>query len=102
MITNRAVEVSRNCQSGFSRHASSNKIDIETTFQLITFNEDSSSVKIGLCEVRHDTAIDIARAVIDFRRRPLTFHLPDGPACLNLPLKAAPGDELHMITEENV
>jgi acetate kinase len=67
---------------------------------LITFNAGSSSVKIGLFEVRHGKAIGVGRAVIDFRRRPLTFHLTAGPTCFDLTLEAAPGDELYSVIEE--
>ncbi|GAC1043191.1 acetate/propionate family kinase [Rhizobium sp. No.120] len=67
---------------------------------LITFNAGSSSVKIGLFEVHHAKAIGVGRAAIDFRRRPLTFHLSGGPTRLDLTLEAAPGDELHAVIEE--
>jgi acetate kinase len=67
---------------------------------LLTFNAGSSTVKIGLFETKADKARRIGKGLIDFRRRPLTFHLTDGPAAFDRSLQTDAGEQLHEVVDE--
>lgn len=71
-----------------------------TTQMLLTFNAGSSTVKIGLFLVEAGKATRIGKGVIDFRERPLVFHLTEGPENFEVPLKADGQDVLHDVLEE--
>lgn len=56
---------------------------------LLTFNAGSSTVKIGLFEIRADRPQRIASGMIDFRASPLTFRLTHGSRKVTVPLKSS-------------
>jgi len=67
---------------------------------LLTFNAGSSTVKIGLF-LREGTSVRrIGKGMIDFRHKPLTFHLVEGPEVFDVPLEAEAGDVLHEVLDE--
>jgi acetate kinase len=67
---------------------------------LLTFNAGSSTVKIGLFEIIGEGPVRIARGVIDFRQKPLSFRITEGPKQLNIELDARPGEDLSGIVSE--
>lgn len=67
---------------------------------LLTFNAGSSTVKIGLFRRDGDKAQRIGKGMIDFRHKPLTFHLVEGPEVFDVPLEAEGGDVLHEVLDE--
>lgn len=67
---------------------------------LLTFNAGSSTVKIGLFLREGGKARRIGKGMIDFRHRPLTFHLVEGPEIFDVPLEAEGGDVLHEVLDE--
>jgi len=69
---------------------------------LMTFNAGSSSVKIGLFEMKAAGLEKIAHALIDFRRSPLTFHLVEGRAVFDVVLKADHADHLVDVMSETL
>lgn len=67
---------------------------------LLTFNAGSSTVKIGLFLREDGKARRIGKGMIDFRHKPLTFHLVEGPETFDVPLEAEGGDVLHEVLDE--
>ncbi|MFN7008575.1 MAG: acetate/propionate family kinase [Allorhizobium sp.] len=67
---------------------------------LLTFNAGSSTVKIGLFRREGGKAQRIGKGMIDFRHKPLTFHLVEGPEVFDVPLEAEGGDVLHEVLDE--
>ncbi len=67
---------------------------------LLTFNAGSSTVKIGLFRREDGHAYRIGKGMIDFRHKPLTFHLVEGPETFDVPLEAEGGDVLHEVLDE--
>lgn len=67
---------------------------------LLTFNAGSSTVKIGVFVHESGRARRIGKGMIDFRHRPLTFHLVEGPQVFDVPLHAESDDLLHSVLEE--
>lgn len=67
---------------------------------LLTFNAGSSTVKVGLFRRDGDKAQRIGKGMIDFRHKPLTFHLVEGPEVFDVPLEAEGGDVLHEVLDE--
>ena len=67
---------------------------------LLTFNTGSSSLKIGLFEWDAHGARRIGKGLVDFSRRPLTFHLTEGPAVFDLRLHAEGGEDLRDVIAE--
>ncbi|MBB5577724.1 MULTISPECIES: acetate/propionate family kinase [Rhizobium] len=67
---------------------------------LLTFNAGSSTVKIGVFEIRAGKADRIGKGLIDFRRRPLTFHLTEGPAAFDRSLQTDADEQLHEVVDE--
>lgn len=67
---------------------------------LLTFNAGSSTVKIGLFRREAGAARRIGKGMIDFRQKPLTFHLVEGPDTFDVALDAEGGDLLHEVLEE--
>lgn len=67
---------------------------------LLTFNAGSSTVKIGLFLREGGKARRVGKGMIDFRHKPLTFHLVEGPEIFDVPLEAEAGDVLHEVLEE--
>lgn len=67
---------------------------------LLTFNAGSSTVKIGLFRREDGHARRIGKGMIDFRHKPLTFHLVEGPETFDVPLEAEGGDLLHEVLDE--
>lgn len=67
---------------------------------LLTFNAGSSTVKIGLFLREDGKARRIGKGMIDFRHKPLTFHLVEGPETFDVPLEAGGGDVLHDVLDE--
>lgn len=67
---------------------------------LLTFNAGSSTVKIGLFRREDGHARRIGKGMIDFRHKPLTFHLVEGPETFDVPLEAEGGDMLHEVLDE--
>ncbi len=67
---------------------------------LLTFNAGSSTVKIGLFRREDGHACRIGKGMIDFRHKPLTFHLVEGPETFDVPLEAEGGDLLHEVLDE--
>lgn len=67
---------------------------------LLTFNAGSSTVKIGLFLREDGKARRIGKGMIDFRHKPLTFHLVEGPEVFDVPLEAEGGDVLHEVLDE--
>ncbi|WP_168600951.1 acetate/propionate family kinase [Rhizobium sp. SG741] len=67
---------------------------------LLTFNTGSSSLKIGLFEWDAQGARRIGKGLVDFSRRPLTFHLTEGPAVFDLRLHAEGGEDLRDVIAE--
>lgn len=67
---------------------------------LLTFNAGSSTVKIGLFRREDGRARRIGKGMIDFRHKPLTFHLVAGPEVFDVPLEAEGGDVLHEVLDE--
>lgn len=67
---------------------------------LLTFNAGSSTIKIGVFRCEADSALRIGKGVIDLGRRPLSFRLTEGPATLDVRLRAEGGEDLrHVIAE---
>lgn len=71
-----------------------------TSKLLLTFNAGSSTVKIGLFSVEANRARRIGRGIIDFRERPLIFHLTEGPENFEVPLTSDGQDVLHDVLDE--
>jgi len=71
-----------------------------TSKMLLTFNAGSSTVKIGLFAVEADKATRVGKGIIDFRERPLVFHLMEGPEDFEVPLTSDGQDVLHDVLEE--
>lgn len=71
-----------------------------TSDLLLTFNAGSSTVKIGIFETQHGRARRIGKAAIDFRRKPLTFHLTEGPQTFDVKLKADGEEHLDDVLTE--
>ncbi|CAH1653643.1 acetate/propionate family kinase [Chelatococcus asaccharovorans] len=67
---------------------------------LLTFNAGSSTVKIGLFRRAGGRCERIGKGTIDFRRKPLTFHLTEGPATADVTLAAAPDGALQEVLGE--
>ncbi|WP_108659174.1 acetate/propionate family kinase [Acuticoccus kandeliae] len=67
---------------------------------LLTFNAGSSTVKVGLFEMHGDSVARIAKGVLDFRAKPVRFHVVEGPATFDVPLEAEPGEGLAEIMDE--
>lgn len=67
---------------------------------LISFNTGSSSIKLGLFELRGASAVRVAAGAIDFRKHPLRFHLTEGPAVFDVELKAHGADDLSEVIKE--
>jgi len=67
---------------------------------LLTFNAGSSSIKIGLFELSDGYPRRIAKAVIDLRKRPPTFHLASESASFDASLSAQVSEDLHDILVE--
>jgi acetate kinase len=68
---------------------------------LLTFNAGSSTVKMGLFEIDGDQTRRIGTGLIDFRRRPLSFQLTEGPAVFDVPLKAEANEDLRDVISES-
>lgn len=69
---------------------------------LMTFNAGSSSVKIGLFAIANERLDKVAHALIDFRRKPLRFHLVEGQAVFDVELKADPAEHLTGVLAETL
>lgn len=67
---------------------------------LLTFNPGSSSVKIGLFEIEGHGTRQLAKGVIDFRKRPLAFRVTEGPSTFDAELEAHEGDDLTSVLRE--
>ncbi|MGQ4274520.1 acetate/propionate family kinase [Terrihabitans sp. B22-R8] len=67
---------------------------------LMTFNAGSSTLKLGLFEVREGQASRIGKGMIDLRSSPLVLHLTEGPRVEDLTLKAAITEDLHEMLDE--
>ncbi|MGY5808071.1 acetate/propionate family kinase [Rhizobium sp. LEGMi198b] len=67
---------------------------------LLTFNAGSSTVKIGVFEVREDKACRVGKGQIDFRLQPLAFHLTAGRATFDRSLQTDAVEHLHEVVEE--
>lgn len=67
---------------------------------VITFNAGSSSVKIGLFTVGENGPTLTARAVIDFRKTPLGFHITEGPQTFEVDFEAEASDDLTDVMAE--
>ncbi|MBS7706972.1 acetate/propionate family kinase [Chelatococcus asaccharovorans] len=67
---------------------------------LLTFNAGSSTVKIGLFRRAGGRCERIGKGTIDFRRKPLTFHLTEGPATADVTLAASPDGALQEVLGE--
>ncbi|MCF3936724.1 acetate/propionate family kinase [Acuticoccus sp. M5D2P5] len=67
---------------------------------LLTFNAGSSTVKIGLFETRRGHARRIAKGVLDFRAKPIGFHVVEGPAVFDVHLEAEAGSDLAAVMDE--
>ena len=67
---------------------------------LLTFNAGSSTVKIGLFRRVGGRCERIGKGTIDFRRKPLTFHLTEGPETADVTLAAAPDGALQEVLGE--
>lgn len=67
---------------------------------LLTFNAGSSTVKFGVFRLEPSGPSRIGKGVIDFQQHPLNFHLTEGPAVFDLPLKAKPDGDLHSVMDE--
>ncbi|QND44347.1 acetate/propionate family kinase (plasmid) [Rhizobium lusitanum] len=67
---------------------------------LLTFNAGSSTIKIGLFQCGANQARRIGRGLIDLSRRPLSFHLTEGPAVFDAPLRAEGGEDLREVIAE--
>ena len=66
----------------------------------MTFNAGSSTVKIGLFEIRNRHPNRIGKGLVDFRSKPLAFHLTDGPTAFETPLKSEVTDDLDDVVGE--
>ena len=67
---------------------------------VLTFNAGSSSVKVGIFEVKDSGPERIGKAVIDFSDHPLKLRLTEGPASIDLALSSAAGDDLSSVVDE--
>ncbi len=67
---------------------------------LLTFNAGSSTVKIGLFELKAIGPRRVAKAVIDFQKEPLNFRITEGPSNYNVPLEARASDDLAPVIAE--
>lgn len=69
---------------------------------LVTFNPGSSTIKIGLFEIRDGTAQRIGKGMIDLRQQPLVLHIVEGAEAADIPLKAKVADELDDVLDETL
>ncbi|WP_309391811.1 acetate/propionate family kinase [Chelatococcus sambhunathii] len=67
---------------------------------LVTFNAGSSTVKIGLFALETAGPRRVGKGLIDFRRKPLTFHLVEGPEAFDVALESEAGEELDEVLSE--
>ncbi|MFS8046428.1 acetate/propionate family kinase [Rhizobium sp. BR 314] len=67
---------------------------------LLTFNTGSSTLKIGLFQFDADGARRIGKGLVDFSRRPLTFHLIEGPTAFDTRLEAEGGEDFRAVIAE--
>jgi len=67
---------------------------------LLTFNADSSTVKIGLFTLESGIARCVGKGTIDFRLRLLTFSLADGSTIPSMPLIVDAEADLRSALEE--
>lgn len=67
---------------------------------LLTFNAGSSSVKLGLFEINAAVTRSVAKGVIDFRKKPLSFRVTEGPATFEVDLEAEASDDLQEVIAE--
>ncbi len=67
---------------------------------LLTFNTGSSTLKIGLFQCDAHGARRIGKGLVDFSRRPLNFHLTEGPAVFDVRLRAEGGEDLQDVIAE--
>lgn len=67
---------------------------------LLTFNAGSSTVKIGLFEINATIVRRVAKGVIDFHRKPLSFRVTEGPVTFEVDLKAEASDDLREVMAE--
>lgn len=67
---------------------------------LITFNAGSSTVKIGLFEIRDGIPSRIGKGMVDFRSEPLVLHLTEGPETLDLPLSRKATPDMRELIDE--
>lgn len=67
---------------------------------LLTFNAGSSTVKVGLFDLKGGRPVSIARGVIDFRRKPLSFRITEGAKRLDIGLDATSSEDLGAIVSE--
>lgn len=67
---------------------------------LLTFNAGSSTVKIGIFEIHEASARRVGKGVVDFRRKPLSFRLAEGPATFEVDLEAEATDDLRAVMTE--
>ncbi len=70
------------------------------TTLLLTFNMGSSTLKIGLFQCDVHGARRVGKGLVDFGRRPLTFHLTEGPASFDVQLHAEGGEDLRDVVAE--
>lgn len=67
---------------------------------LLTFNAGSSTVKLGLFEYDGHAARRIAKSVIDFHARPLSFRLTEGAEKFEVDLQAEASADLSKVLAE--
>lgn len=67
---------------------------------LLTFNAGSSTVKIGFFEIAGGEARRVGKGTIDFRHKPLSFSLSEGPETVKATLAADPGEDLTAVLTE--
>ncbi|MCX5495659.1 acetate/propionate family kinase [Kaistia dalseonensis] len=69
---------------------------------MMTFNAGSSTVKVGLFEMETGGATRVARGVIDFRAKPLSFRVTEGPVTFAVDLEAEAADDLTEVLAETL
>lgn len=67
---------------------------------VLTFNAGSSTVKIGIFEIREGVAASVGKATIDLRAEPLMFDLSEGPHPLQAEMKSPVTDDLKLVIDE--
>jgi acetate kinase len=68
----------------------------------LTFNQGSSTIKLGLFMEEADTLRRLGGGMIDLRQSPLMLHVVEGARIVDVPLKADVSDDIHEVVEQTL